>query len=76
MKPMNNLIKKNIANLTVVLMLLWGIGMAFALPPIAAAGFFCSVIVPVVLVTMGKTYAIPLAVVGFVWFVIAIIITM
>ena len=32
MKPMNNLIKKNMANLTVVLMLLWGIGMAFVLP--------------------------------------------
>lgn len=34
---------------------------------------FCSVIVPVVLVAMGKKYAIPLAVVGFVWFVIAVI---
>ena len=27
-------------NLIVVLMFLWGFGMAFALPPIAAAGFF------------------------------------
>ena len=32
---MKDLIKKNMANLTVVLMLLWGIGVAFALPPIA-----------------------------------------
>jgi hypothetical protein len=43
MKPMNNLIKKNLTYITLVLMLLWGIGMAFALPPIAAVGFFCSV---------------------------------
>ena len=37
---MNDLIKKNMGNLTVVLTLLWGIGMAFAIPLIAAAGFF------------------------------------
>jgi hypothetical protein len=47
--------------------------MAFGLPPIAAAGFFCGVVVPVVMVVMGKKYAIPLAVVGFTCFVIAII---
>ena len=54
-------------------MLLWGFGMAFALPPIAAAGFFCTVVVPTVMVVAGKKYAIPLAVVGLAWFVIAII---
>ena len=76
MKPMNNLIKKNLTGITLVLMLLWGFGMAFALPPIAAAGFFCAVVVPTVMVVAGKKYAIPLAVVGFVWFVIAIIMNM
>ena len=47
--------------------------MAFALPPIAAAGFFCAVVVPTVMVVAGKTYVIALAVVGLAWFVIAII---
>ena len=68
---MKNLILKNI---TPALMLLWGVGMAFTLPPIAAAGFFCSVVVPTTLVTVGKKYAIPFAVLGVVWLVIAIII--
>ena len=75
---MDNLIKiksKGIwVNLIVVLMLLWALGMAFALPLIAAAGFFCVVVVPVVHVVAGKKYGYPLAVVGFAWFVIAIII--
>ena len=62
--------------LIVALMLLWGVGMAFALPPIAAAGFFCSVVCPVALVSVGKKYAIPMAVVGFAWLVIAIIMNM
>jgi len=71
---MNNLIKKNLGKITVVLLLLWGIGMAFGLPQIAAAGFFCAVIVPTANVTLGKKYAIPMAVVGVVWLVISIFI--
>ena len=47
--------------------------MAFALPPIAAAGIFCSVVVPTVLAVLGKKYAIPFAVLGVVWLMIAII---
>ena len=62
--------------LIVALMLLWGVGMAFALPPIAAAGFFCSVVCPVALVSVGKKYAIPMAVVGLAWLVIAIMMNM
>ncbi len=61
-------------NITVVLMLGWGIGMAFWMPLIAAAGLFCGVTVPVVRVAMGIKYAIPMAVVGVVWMVIALII--
>ena len=47
--------------------------MAFALPPIAAAGFFCAVVVPVALVSLGKKYAVAFAGLGFAWFVIAVI---
>lgn len=71
---MKNLIKKNGANITVALMLLWGIGMAFVLPPTAAATFFCVLIVPTTYLTAGKKYAIPFAVVGGAWLMIAIII--
>ena len=73
---MNNLItllKKNLGIITVVLMLGWGIGNAFWMPLIAAAGMFCGLVVPTVNVVMGKKYGIPFAVVGFVWFVISII---
>ena len=61
-------------NLIVVLMSFGGVGMAFTLPPIAAAGFCCGVVVPTVMVVAGKTYVIALAVVGLAWFVIAIIV--
>ena len=47
--------------------------MVFYLPAIAAAGISCSVVVPTALVTVGKKYAIPMAVVGVVWLVIAVI---
>ena len=47
--------------------------MAFALPPIASAAMFCGLIVPTTFVTVGKKYAVPFAVVGFVWLVIAVI---
>ena len=47
--------------------------MAFALPPIAAATFFCGLIVPTTVVTVGKKYAVPFAVLGFAWLVIAVI---
>ena len=70
---MINLIKKNLTYITLVLMLLWGVGMAFAMPPIWAAVSFCGVVVPTVNAVMGKKYAIPMAVVGVVWLVIAII---
>ena len=60
-------------NLIVVLLLLWGVGNAFWFPAIAAAGFFCTVIVPTVNVVAGKKYGIPLAGLGVAWFVIAII---
>ena len=73
MKPMINLIKKNLTYITLVLMLLWGVGMAFAMPPIWAAVSFCGVAVPTVNAVMGKKYAIPMAVVGVVWLVIAVI---
>ena len=73
MKPMINLIKKNLTYITLVLMLLWGVGMAFAMPPIWAAGSFCVLVVPTVNAVMGKKYAIPMAVVGVVWLVISII---
>ena len=69
----NNVIKKNIGNIIVVLMLGWGIGNAFWMPLIAAAGTFCGLVVPTVNVVLGKKHAIPMAVVGVVWFVIAII---
>ena len=45
------LLKKNLGIITVVLMLGWGVGMALALPPMAAAGCFCLVIVTVVRIT-------------------------
>jgi len=70
---MKNLIKKNGANITVALMLLWGSGMAFAMPQTAAATFFCVLVVPTTYLTVGKKYAIPMAVVGGAWMVIAII---
>ena len=76
MKPMINLIKKNLTYITLVLMLLWGVGMAFAMPPIWAAASFCTLVVPTVNAVMGKKYAIPMAVVGFAWLVIAIIMNM
>ena len=37
------------------------------------AGVFCAVFVPAVRVSVGKKYAIPLAVVGFAWFVVSMI---
>ena len=72
------------SNPIVVLLLLCGGGMALAFPPIVAAGFFCAVVVPTVMVAawltrgkvVGKKHAIPLAVVGFAWFVIAVIMNM
>ena len=67
---MNNLIKKNI---TPALMVLWGVGMAIAMPPIWAAVSFCGLVVPTVNVVLGKKYGIPFAVVGVVWLVIAVI---
>ena len=70
---MKNLIKKNGANITVALMLLWGIGMASAMPQTAAATLFCVLIVPTTYLTVGKKYAIPMSVVGGAWMVIAII---
>jgi len=54
-------------------MLSWVVGMSFALPQMAVAGLFCSMFVPAVQVSLGKRYAIPLAVVGFAWFVVSII---
>ena len=54
-------------------MLLWVVGMSFGMPQMFVAGVFCAVFVPAVRVSVGKKYAIPLAVVGFVWFVISII---
>ena len=63
-------------NLIAILMLLWGLGMAFAMPPIAAAGMFYILVVPTVNVVLGKKYGIPFAVVGFAWLVIAIIMNM
>ena len=74
---MNNLItllKKNIGNIIVVLMLGWGIGNAFWMPLIAAGGTFCCLVVSTVNVVMGKKVAIRFAVVGVVWMVIALII--
>ena len=59
--------------LIIVLMLIWTVSNVFVLPQIAAAGIFCGVVVPTVNVAMGKKYGIPLAVVGVVWLVIAII---
>ena len=52
---MNNLIKKNLTYIILALMLLWGVGMAFALPPVAAAGLFCGLIVSTANVTVGKS---------------------
>ena len=68
------LLKKNLGIIIVFIMLLWGVVNVFTLPQIAAAGIFCGVIVPTMNVVLGKKYGIPLAVVGFIWFVIAIII--
>jgi hypothetical protein len=45
----------------------------FTNPNFAIPGYFCAVVVPVVNVVVGKKYGIPLAVLGFVWLVIAII---
>ena len=59
--------------LIIVLMLVWAVSNVFVLPQIAASGMFCAIVVPTVNVVMGKKYAIPLAVVGFVWFVIAVV---
>ena len=70
---MKNLIKKNLGIIIVVLMLGWTVSNVFVLPQIAAAGIFCAVMVPTVNAVAGKKYGIPLAVVGFVWFVITII---
>ena len=71
---MNKLIKRNLGKIALFLLLLWGIVMAFGLPQIAAAVFFCAVIVPTANVTLGKKYAIPMAVLGVVWLVISIFI--
>ena len=68
------LLKKNLGIIIVFIMLLWGVVNVFTLPQIASAGIFCGVIVPTMNVVLGKKYGIPLAVVGFIWFVIAIII--
>ena len=67
---MTNLIKKN---LTPFLMLLCGVGMTPAFGLLWGAVFFCGVICPTVNVVLGKKYAIPFAVLGVVWLVIAII---
>ena len=71
---MNKLIKRNLGKIALFLLLLWGIVMAFGLPQIAAAVFFCAVIVPTANVTLGKKYAMPMAVLGVVWLVISIFI--
>ena len=69
------LLKKNLRIIIVFIMLLWGgVVNVFTLPQITSAGIFCGVIVPTMNVVLGKKYGIPLAVVGFIWFVIAIII--
>ena len=60
--------------LIVNLMLLLGMGMAFSLPPIAAAAIFCSVVCPIVFVIFGNNYAIPFSGLGFVWFLYAVVI--
>ena len=67
------LCKKHMMKLIIVLMLIWTVSNVFVLPQTAAAGIFCAVVVPTVNVAVGKKYAMPLAVVGVVWLVIAVI---
>ena len=59
--------------LILVLMLIWTVINVFTLGQMYASGMFCVLFVTTVNVVYGKKYAIPLAVVGFVWFVISII---
>ncbi|MCH2522176.1 MAG: hypothetical protein MK012_00985 [Dehalococcoidia bacterium] len=66
--------KSWIKTLIVNVMLLWGMGMAFSLPPIAAAAIFCSVVCPIVLIILGNNYAIPFFGLGFVWFIYSVVI--
>ena len=66
--------KSWIKTLIVNLVLLWGMGMAFSLPPITAAAIFCIVVCPIVLVILGNNYAIPFSGLGLVWFFYSIII--
>ena len=61
--------KSWIKTLIVNLVLLWGMGMAFSLPPITAAAIFC-----IVLVILGNNYAIPFSGLGLVWFIYSVII--
>ena len=48
------LCKKHMMKLIIVLMLIWTVYNVFVLPLIAAAGIFCSVVVPTVNVAVGK----------------------
>ena len=73
MNTLITLCKKHMMKLIMVLMLIWTVSNVFVLPQIAAAGLFCSVVVPTTLVTVGKKYSVPFAVLGVVWLVIAII---
>ena len=78
MKNLINKIPKSITSnwyniLLVILMLLWVVGMSFRMPQIFVAGVFCAIFVPAVQTSSGKKYAIPLAVVGFAWFVVSLI---
>ena len=50
----------------IVLGLILTVSNIFTIGQLAAAGIFCSIVVPTVNVTFGKKYGIPLAVVGFV----------
>ena len=59
--------------LIMVLMLIWTVSNVFTMGQMYASGIFCAFFVPTVNVVYGKKYAIPLALVGFVWFVISII---
>jgi len=73
---MNNLItllKKNLMKIIMVLILIGTVINIFTIGQMYAAGMFCALFVPTVNVIYGKKYGIPFAVVGFVWFVISII---
>ena len=73
MQPMNSLIKKNLTYIPLVLMLGRVVGMSFALPQMAVAGMFCAMFPPAVRTSFGNRWPIALAVVGFTWFVIAVV---